>query len=138
MSFIEVADGLYLGTRPAQGSGKNFPNVTHYGVIDIGNLFRNTSVKENFPVVYHKSPQSGLIVEYINRDETWTFKHPITDLEGARERLNEAAKNPAYRLFGDNCEHFANYVAWNRKVSVQSNALQLFIGVAILAFALTR
>ncbi|MDR1789540.1 MAG: lecithin retinol acyltransferase family protein [Opitutaceae bacterium] len=35
----------------------------------------------------------------------------------AKERIIEASKNPKYDLFGNNCEHFAKYVAFDKKES---------------------
>lgn len=43
----------------------------------------------------------------------------VIDFEGAKVRLKETFRNPEYDLFGNNCEHFARFVAFNQKYSSQ-------------------
>jgi hypothetical protein len=59
---------------------------------------------------------------------------PVTDEQFALQRLKVAAANPDYDLFGNNCEHFARFVATGVRESTQLRAAVVVVGLAALTF----
>jgi hypothetical protein len=117
MPYNNIADGLYLAQQPGI-KAKGIP-VTHFGIIDIGNVLENPNVNSRKgPTVIHQTPPE-VRCEYVSAERPWSITHQITDIHAAKSRIANAVKNKAYDLFGNNCEHFARYIATDKKYSGQ-------------------
>jgi hypothetical protein len=57
----------------------------------------------------------------------------IVDERYARYRLEIAFGSPTYNLFGNNCEHFARFVATGVHESTQLRTAAVVAGVAAIA-----
>lgn len=128
----ELTKGLYLVKKPAE---KFLGLVDHYAVIDVGNSLRLFPKTEKGPVVIEKIDGKGIVVGYIL--DNWTIIGKVSDhyLFPASFRLVQALKDPTYDLFGNNCEHFARFIAEGKKESIQVKsfgALALIFGVVLL------
>ena len=124
MPYQGIADGLYLASTPG-AKVKGIP-VVHYGIIDIGNVLKAQSVDESgVPTVIHQTPPR-IKFEHLLPGTKWKLIDRIADVDGAVARIRKAAKNPEYDLLGNNCEHFAKFVAHDTKVSGQ-----VLVGVAV-------
>ncbi|MDO8267443.1 MAG: hypothetical protein Q7T32_06375 [Moraxellaceae bacterium] len=128
MPFQGIEDGLYLIKQEAV---KNGIKIDHYGILDIGNTLMHEAVDGSHPVVIHQTPPR-LRIDWLRDTGTWNIEGLITDLAGAKARIIEAARTPNYDLFGNNCEHFARFVAFSKK-----NSTQIFwgtVGVGVTGF----
>lgn len=134
MPYQDLADGLYL---LSQKSTQKI--VDHYGVLDIGNRLAIPQVNgSEQPVVIHQTPPS-IQINWLQDTGTWNVLGKITDENMAINRINEAAQNPEYNLFGNNCEHFARYVATGVRESTQIKAAVAMTGlVALTVYALRK
>jgi hypothetical protein len=65
MPHQNFSNGLYLAKRPVLKFGGV---ITHYGVIEIGNIMKLVDADPRFPVVYHQTADKGFTVEYLNED----------------------------------------------------------------------
>lgn len=115
MPYQNLDDGLYLIEQPSE---KNGIPITHYGVLDVGNLLRHPAIDGTHPIVIHQTPPS-IRADFLGNTGSWSVKGKVDDIAGAIERIKEAIKNPNYDLFGNNCEHFARFVAFGQKHSTQ-------------------
>ncbi|HEY9032115.1 MAG TPA: hypothetical protein VIM93_12195 [Kangiella sp.] len=115
MPYQNLEDGLYL---IEQSSDKNGIPIKHYGVLDVGNILQHPAIDGTHPIVVHQTPPN-IRADFLGNTGTWSVLGKVTDLSGAIERVKEAIKNPAYDLFGNNCEHFARFVAMGRRYSSQ-------------------
>ena len=132
MPYQRIRAGLYL-LKQSSGSKK----VDHSAIMDVGN--RSGRFPDSYfrPVVIHQSPPSIRVVwldEFGDYDEIYR----IEDEVGAAKRLNQALENPRYDLLGNNCEHFALYVATGRRQSPQLQGFAIGVGLVALAYAATR
>lgn len=117
MPYQGIADGLYLASTPG-ARVKGIP-VVHYGIVDIGNVLNVQGVDESgVPTVIHQTPPR-IKLEHLHPGVEWKLIDRISDVKGAIARIREAAKNPNYDLLGNNCEHFAKFVAHDTRVSGQ-------------------
>lgn len=116
MPYNNIDDGLYLA-KQAGAVVKGYP-VTHYGIIDIGNVLECPQIDKITPTVVHQTPPQ-VKLEYVSSKRPWEIIDRITDIVEAKKRIEKAVKNPKYDLFENNCEHFANYVAKANKSSGQ-------------------
>lgn len=128
MPFQGLPDGLYLAKRPAL----SVKVVEHYGVIDIGNRLGYPLPPQtgDNPVVVHQCAE-GLKAEFLSG--TWNVELRIEDESGATARIQTAMATPNYDLFGNNCEHFARFVANGVRESKQLQAAAI---VSLAAFAI--
>lgn len=126
MSYQGHEDGLYLVKQPSQKLG-----VDHYGIVDIGNRMRLSGCDRSHPVVVHQTPPR-IRFDWLQNTEKWRVLGKITDEKSALIRIREAHRNPAYDLFGHNCEHFARYIATGKKESFQLQAGFFWAGLATL------
>lgn len=135
MPFQGHEDGLYLIKQDAVKDGIR---VDHYGILDIGNTLLHEGADGSHPIVLHQTPPR-LRIDWLQNTGTWTVLGRIIDVEGAKSRIQEAAQNPDYNLFGNNCEHFARFVAFSH-----NHSTQIFWGVVgvttvgFLTFALFK
>lgn len=129
MPYQGHADGLYLVARRSPEKG-----VDHYGIVDIGNRFHLTGADGIRPVVVHQRPPA-IAAEWLNNagPGDWRVLGKIGDESYATERLRQAAANPAYNLFGNNCEHFARFIATGVRQSTQLQTAGIVAGLAALA-----
>jgi hypothetical protein len=127
MPYQGLADGLYLAKRPALTT----KIVDHFGVIDIGNRlgYPLPPMAEPTPVVIHQTAE-GLKAEVLSGQ--WNIEARIDDESGAKARIQTAMATPDYDLFGNNCEHFARFIASGVKESKQLQ-VAAFVGIAGLA-----
>ncbi len=132
--YQNIEDGLYLLMQKSIDKG-----IDHYGILDIGNRLNIEAVRfSSQPVVIHQTPPS-IQVHWLQDTGTWNILGKITDEPMAIGRIIEASKNPLYNLFGNNCEHFARFVATGVRESRQVQAAVFITGLAALtAYALTR
>lgn len=137
MPFQSWSDGLYLAKTDSLKVGGL---VQHYGIIDIGNCFEFSQSNGEMPLVYHMTSE-GLRIDWLSdtgcggNPTDWEITDEIVDVEYAKGRLLEASENPDYDLFGNNCEHFANYIATGMRSSGQLRGV-VIIGAVV--FVLSR
>lgn len=127
MPYQGYLDGLYLLVQRSDGKG-----VDHYGILDIGNRIRHPQVDGRHPIVIHQTPPS-IRLDWLQDTGVWHTLGKITDEEYAIQRMVAAFSNPAYDLFGHNCEQFARYVATGVHESKQLQAFGFVGGLAALA-----
>lgn len=128
MPYGNLQDGLYLLRQPAQK-----PGIHHYGILDVGNRIGHPRVDGQQPVVIHQTPPK-LRLDWLQDTPPWEVHLRITDEKVAIQRINQAFSNPRYDLFGNNCEHFARYVATGVRESTQLQAAGFIAGLAVLAW----
>lgn len=127
MFYQGYPDGLYLVVQKSPTKG-----VDHYGILDIGNNLEVTGADRINPVIVHQCPP-GIRADWLQDTGTWNVLGKITDERYAIERYKAALANPAYDLFGHNCEHFARFVATGVRESTQLQAAGVVAGLAALA-----
>jgi len=131
MQYQGFSDGLYLVMQKA-----HVKNVDHYGILDIGNRLGHPNADGKNPVVAHQTP-AGIRFDWFQNTGSWNVLGRIVDEPHALQRLEAGLANPTYNLFGNNCEHFARYVATGMRESTQIRAAVFMTGlVALAAFAL--
>lgn len=86
------------------------------------------------PVIIHQV-REGQQLELLKPNDEWTVLHKVADEAHAIDRLNEARKNPHYKLFANNCEQFGRYVTTGKRESHQVNITLALAGLALVAFA---
>lgn len=128
-------NGLYLIRQKCQVKGVL---VDHYGILDIGNRLR-LPVTNSLPVVIHQTPPR-IRTDWLDNTGQWDILGQITDEQLAIARINKALENDTYDLFGNNCEHFARFVAMGTRESTQLQAMGLFAGLlaVIVILAMSR
>jgi len=77
------------------------------------------------PIVIHQTPPT-IKIEWLHETGKWEVLGQIADEKLAIHRIKEAANNPTYDLFVNNCQHFATYVATGVPQSTQMQ-----VGLAI-------
>jgi hypothetical protein len=129
MPYQHLSDGLYLLRQWSPEKG-----VWHFGILDVGNRIKNRSINRGSqPIVIHQTPPT-IKMEWLRETGAWEVLGRIADEKIALLRINEAAKNPTYDLFVNNCQHFATYVATGVRQSTQVQVgLAIAGGVAMLA-----
>ena len=132
MPYQNLQDGLYLLKKKSAQKG-----AEHFGILDIGNRMRNPGVTVNHPVIVHQTPPS-IRVDWLQNTGIWQVLDRIVDEADAIQRMNAAFRNPSYSLFGNNCEHFARYVATGARESYQLQAAGLVAGLTAIAFMLIQ
>ena len=137
MAYQNLDDGLYLLTQESDGK-----SVDHYGILDVGNRLKIDQARfSRQPVVVHQTPPS-IQSEWLQETTgEWNVEGKIADETRAKDRLIEAARDPSYRLFSNNCEHVARYVAYGVRESRQVQLAVAVLGtvfVFALVYALSR
>jgi len=128
MPYQEYENGLYLVKQKSPEKG-----VDHYGILDIGNRLKHPEVDGRQPVVIHQvSPV--LKMDWLQNTGNWEVLGRITDETMAIQRMNTAATTPSYDLIGNNCEHFARFVATGKKESQQLQVATLLVGLGVLVY----
>lgn len=99
--------------------------VRHFAVLERCN---------NAPDLIHERYEgcTGVQSRHITHGEQWRIEEPITDRDGAMQRLGAARQWGAYSATLDNCEHLARYIATGVKRSYQ---VQTLVSVAVAATA---
>lgn len=131
MPFQGLHNGLYLVKQKSQ----NKPGIEHYGILDIGNRLMIPTADSINPTVVHQTPPR-LRVDWFAGTGNWEILGQITDEKMALERIKYAANNPAYDLFGHNCEQFARFVATGKHESTQLQAAAIVGLAAFTIYAL--
>lgn len=122
-------DGLYLIKQP----GIKTLDLDHYGIMDVGNRLGQSQGAYFRPLVVHLGPPA-VRADWLEDLGSAQVLGRIYDEAGAIRRLNEAMQNPNYSAFDNNCEHFARYIAYGKRESIQ---LQwAVIGVAAVGLIL--
>ena len=130
MPYQGFDDGLYLVAQKSEGKG-----VDHYGILDIGNRIRHFAIDGVNPVIIHQTPPT-IRIDWFQNTGAWRVLGKVTDEPFAIQRLHAALANPNYDLFGNNCEHFARFVATGARVSTQIRAGVVVAGlIAFVAIA---
>lgn len=132
MPYAGLADALYLVQQPSASKG-----VDHYGILDVGNRIRHQDVDGRQPVVIHQTPPS-LTLNWLQDTGAWKVLGRITDERDAIDRMNKAWETPNYNLFGNNCEHFARYVATGVRESKQVQSGVFIAGLALLVYVVSK
>ena len=122
MAYLGCWDGLHLLRQ--RGGGKS---VSHFGILVAARWIGDEFVDRWGPMVVHQAPPGIRMTRF--EEGAWEVVGRITDERSATLRMLEAARDPNYNLFGNNCEHFANYVARGRRESPQ-------LQIAVLAIVL--
>lgn len=133
MPNYKLRNGLYLIKQKCQVKGLL---VDHYGILDIGNRLC-LPVNGSAPVVIHQTPPR-IRTDWLNNTGQWDLLGQIVDEPRAIARINKVLENDMYDLFGNNCEHFARFVATGARESTQLQALGLFIGLLVTFVVLTK
>ena len=128
MPYLNLEDGLYLIRRNSDKGG-----VHHYGILDVGNRIQNPMVHIENPVVIHQVPPA-IRIDWLQNTGSWQDCWRITDEDYAIQRMKQAFNNPGYDLFGNNCEHFARYVATGVRESTQLQVVGVMAGLAALVW----
>lgn len=126
MPYQDYTDGLYLLKK--ESSKKGFE---HYGILDVGNRLHHPDVDGCHPVVVHQTPPS-ICIEWLQDTGIWDVMGKITDEAAAIQRMLIAFSTPDYDLFGNNCEHFARFVATGNRESTQLQAAGIVTGLTAL------
>lgn len=127
------ADGLYLIKQFDAAKG-----VDHVGIFDVGNCTGLSPTGFlNDPVVIHHRPL-GFRVQTLAETGAWKLVHRLKDQPAAAARIREIRANPAtYSIFGNNCEHFTEYVEHGVRQSPQLQRTFLFgLGAMLLVWGL--
>ena len=132
MPYQNLTDGLYLLKQKSVDKG-----VDHYGILDIGNRLQISQADGTHPVVIHQTPPS-IRLDWLQNTGTWQVLGSITDEAMAMNRIKLAAQDSQYDLFGNNCEHFARFVATGVRESTQIKAAVAVAGLAVLAVIALR
>lgn len=130
MPYQGYPDGLYLVAQRSDAKG-----VDHYGILDIGNRIRHPWA--DYPIIVHQAPPM-VRIDWFQNTGVWRVLGKVTDEPYALRRLQAAAANPTYDLFGNNCEHFARFVATGVRESTQLQAAAVIVGMVTLAFFAMR
>ena len=131
MPYQGLQDGLYLVAQHLPEKG-----VDHYGILDIGNNFRFAIVHE--PVVVHHPPPA-IRADWLSTTGTWSIAGRIFDVAGARFRLRLALARANYDLLGNNCEHFARFIAYGKRESGQVQDAMVVAGlIGLIVMAARR
>lgn len=125
------SDGLYMVRRPADKLG------WHFGIAVIGNRFSLRNARPGHPMVFHQRPPR-IALDRLEDTGPWFEVQRITDEWSAIQRINLAYQNPTYNLFGNNCEHFARYVATGKRESKQLQTVVLVVSLAALIIYVSR
>lgn len=89
--------------------------VAHYAILDIGNVLARQRTWA--PVLYQLSPAGPT---YCSADSfPLEVLERIHDEPGATQRFEQALARPDYSILGNNCEHFARFVASGIRTSRQ-------------------
>ena len=126
MPYEAFPDGLYLLAQNLDSKG-----LEHYGILDVGNRIGNPTIGGRRAVIIHQAPPA-LRVDWANLTGPWRVLGRIADEAAALFRLRIAAANPKYDLFGNNCEHFARFVATGKRESVQLQTAGVVAGLVAL------
>lgn len=132
MPYQGYQDGLYLVKQKSERKG-----VDHFGILDIGNRRGDPNFWDGRPAVIHQVFPLLRVDEFCGTG-IWEVLGRITDEHMAFARMREAAQNPRYDLFGNNCEHFARFVATGKRESLQLQGAVAIAGVIGLALMLLR
>lgn len=124
--------GLYWIVQPSPKKG-----VDHHAILDVGNRMRCSDAGQWQDMIIHQTPPS------IQRQQSagtghWTVLQKIVDESNAIRRLVAACANPTYSTIGNNCEHFARYIATGVRESHQlqrMGTVALVIGIVCAAAA---
>lgn len=128
--FDQLPPGLYLARQRSSEKG-----VAHAGILDIGNRLQFEWNTAQRAVVAHQTPPT-LRTDWADNTGQWELLARIVDEECALARVRAATTAPYYDLFGNNCEHFARFVATGRRESPQlQGAFVIATFAAIALFA---
>jgi len=130
VTYDQLGSGLYLLKQHSTKKG-----VQHYAILDIGNRLRCDWNYGRRPVIVHQTPPT-LRTAWADDTGDWEIVDRVVDESGARARIAMAAATPGYDLFGNNCEHFARFVATGVRESHQVRGYCLIgalLAVAIIA-----
>ncbi len=128
-----LSNGLYLIRQKCQMKGIL---VDHYGILDIGDRL-NLRPNGCQPVVIHQTPPR-IRTDWLENTGEWAVEGKITDEQYAIARINKALQNDKYDLFGNNCEHFARFVATGKRESTQLQTVALVIAVIAFVFIIVK
>lgn len=132
MDSQHLPPGLYWIVQASPKKG-----VEHHAILDVGNRMRCADAGRWQDMIIHQTPPS------IRREPSagtgqWTVLQKIADEPNASRRLVAACANPGYSTIGNNCEHFARYIATGVRESHQIQrvgAVALAIGIVWAAAA---
>ena len=125
--------GLYWIVQVSPEKG-----VEHHTILDVGNRMRCADDGRWQDMIIHQAPPSIRREPSAGTDQWTVVLHKIADERNAIRRLVAAHANPGYSTFGNNCEHFARYVATGVRESHQlqfAGAVVVVIGIVWAAAA---
>lgn len=112
-----LSPGLYWITQPAREKG-----VIHHAILDVGCCVQWPARQVmDRATMFHQTPPS-IRHEPIADTGFWSVHLRIGDEAAAIQRLAQACINPRYHVIGNNCEHFARYIATGVRESKQLQA----------------
>jgi hypothetical protein len=132
-SARSIAPGLYWIKQHCPQKG-----IDHHAILDVGN--RTGSAREidrRDPTLIHQTPP-WITREPARGTGQWNVVQKVADEADAIVRLRVACTNPLYRLFDNNCEHFARYIATGVRESHQLQVASFVAAMVGLAWAAAR
>jgi hypothetical protein len=131
MANNEISSGLYLVRQYSPTKG-----VDHYAILDVGNRLEYDNAP--WPVILQLTPM-GVQAAWLHGTGAWLVLYEVDDEMSAVARIRQAMSTPCYDLFGNNCEHFARYVATGKRESSQVQTAVVVAGViGLIALAASR
>ena len=130
VTYDQLSPGLYLLKQRSLQKG-----VDHYAILDIGNRLERDWNYGQRPAIVHQTPPT-LRPDWAQDTGEWEIIGQVVDESGARARIAMVAIAPNYDLFGNNCEHFARFVATGVRASHQVRGYCLIgalVAIAIIA-----
>ena len=130
MTVNDLAPGLYLAKFDSNKLGGL---IDHYGVLDIGNrsgfLIHPFAYTE--PHIIHQT-HPELRVDALSElgpiDVVSVERIPAEKEQETTDLIRKAQEDPQYRLFDNNCEHFARGVATGERTSTQVTGVFKVLG----------
>lgn len=132
MPYQGLSDGLYLLRQPSSKAG-----VYHFGVLDVGNRLALPWATAFHPVIAHQTPPS-IRFDLVRDTGAWEMVGRILNEPAALRRLRVALNDALYDLFGNNCEHFARFVATGRRESLQLRTALVALCLTVLLVSIVR
>ena len=132
MNTQEAATSLYVVSRPESRALGRMGLVRHFAILERC---------RNAPDLIHERYEgcTGVQSRQATSGEVWRIEEPITDRDGAMQRLDAAQQWGAYSAILDNCEHMAHYIATGVKRSYQvQTGILVGLAATVLVVAIYR
>lgn len=128
MPHKNYPDTLYLIKQPSSKFG-----VTHYGILDIGNVLNLENYQIDHPIVIHQTPPE-IRLDWLQDTGRWEVEGWVerSHLPHAIQRVQIAIQNKDYQFFSNNCEQFARFIVEGAAYSTQLQAVGVILALVTL------